>query len=173
LRSRSRTSKIAPAARSHKTIAHLRGVPIKVVRFVMAPMASVRLVALLFLDTGSITGVIRRGQRQALLPGVDVHCSRPGDDAAAPGTAFDPAGLANPSKLFPTPAGCAESAKHKAVLLGGGGWRCSEAPRREPCAGAHSQEAPRMRWRSRRLMPKAATAPKRGSGPGTGLTGPG
>lgn len=56
---------------------------------------------------------------------------------------------------------------------GGGGWRCSEAPRREPCAGAHSQQARRMRWRSRRLMPKAATAPKRGRGPGTGLTGPG
>ena len=30
--------------------------------------------------------------------------------------AFDPAGLANPGKLFPTPAGCAESAKRKAVL---------------------------------------------------------
>jgi glycolate oxidase len=30
--------------------------------------------------------------------------------------AFDPAGLANPAKIFPTPAGCAESAKRKAVL---------------------------------------------------------
>jgi glycolate oxidase len=30
--------------------------------------------------------------------------------------AFDPAGLANPAKIFPTPASCAESAKRKAVL---------------------------------------------------------
>jgi glycolate oxidase len=30
--------------------------------------------------------------------------------------AFDPAGLANPAKIFPTPAGCAESVKRKAVL---------------------------------------------------------
>ncbi|MFM8674713.1 MAG: FAD-linked oxidase C-terminal domain-containing protein, partial [Vulcanococcus sp.] len=30
--------------------------------------------------------------------------------------AFDPAGLANPAKIFPTPASCAESARRKAVL---------------------------------------------------------
>jgi hypothetical protein len=35
--------------------------PIRVVPFVMAPMGDIRLVALLFLDTGSITGVIRTG----------------------------------------------------------------------------------------------------------------
>ncbi len=32
--------------------------------------------------------------------------------------AFDPQGLANPAKIFPTPSGCAESARRKAVLPG-------------------------------------------------------
>ena len=30
--------------------------------------------------------------------------------------AFDPQGLANPGKIFPTPRGCAESARQVAVL---------------------------------------------------------
>jgi glycolate oxidase len=34
---------------------------------------------------------------------------------------FDPAGLANPAKIFPTPASCAESVKRKAVLPEGAG----------------------------------------------------
>jgi len=30
--------------------------------------------------------------------------------------AFDPEGLANPGKIFPTPSGCAESARRVSVL---------------------------------------------------------
>lgn len=150
----------SPPARSHKTIAPLRSVPIKVVPFVMAPMASVRLVALLFLDTGSITGVIRRGQRQALLPGADVHCRRPGDDAAAPGTAFDPAGLANPSKLFATPAGAPNRRSTRRCCWGGEGGgvlkhRAANRAlarilrRRGGCAGAAGDSCRRQQRRRR------------------------
>ena len=33
--------------------------------------------------------------------------------------AFDPRGLANPGKLFPTPSGCAESLRRRDEILGG------------------------------------------------------
>jgi glycolate oxidase len=33
--------------------------------------------------------------------------------------ALNPSGLANPGKLFPTPSGCAESARRRDALAGG------------------------------------------------------
>ncbi len=74
--------------------------------------------------------------------------------------AFDPAGLANPSKLFATPAGCAESAKHKAVLLGGEGGGVLKhraanralariLSRRGGCAGAAGDSCRRQQRRRR------------------------
>jgi hypothetical protein len=70
---------------------------------------------LLFLDIGSITGRARRGQRQALLHGVDVHARRPGDDAAGAGS-LRSGGSGHSEQAVSHPDGFADSAQRKAVL---------------------------------------------------------